>query len=186
VLSQQLLSKSWPNSIQEHKMTTSWRIWGLAVLCVAATLAGCSGDGSSLGPDGRPLAADNDANGDENGDANGEENGDGGAAKVTLAVLSMEIFTPNCTFSGCHGGGSFLSANMSLEADRIADEIIGVASSGSNLNRIEPGNPEASYLLKKVRGDSDASSQMPLNRTPLSAAQIEMIRAWIEAGAPIE
>lgn len=167
-------------------MSTSWRIWGLAVLFVAATLAGCSGDGSSLGPDGRPLAADNDANGDENGDANGDENGDGdGAAKVTLAVLSMEIFTPNCTFSGCHGG-SFLSANMSLEADRIAGEIIGVASSGSDLNRIEPGNPEASYLLKKVRGDGDVNSQMPLNRTPLTADQIELIRAWIEAGAPIE
>ena len=150
-------------------MTVSWKIWGLAVLVVTASLAGCAGDGSSLGPDGRPGAA----------------NGDGGAPKVTLAQLSMEIFTPSCTFSGCHGG-SFLSANMSLEADRIAGEIIGVASSGSDLNRIEPGDPEASFLLKRVRGDSDVSSQMPLNRTPLTAEQIEMIRAWIAAGAPTE
>ena len=168
-------------------MPISWKLWGLAVLFVTATLAGCAGDGSSLGPDGRPVAANGDANSDENGDANGDENGDGdgGVPKVTLAQLSMEIFTPSCTFSGCHGG-SFLSANMSLEADRIAGEIIGVASSGSDLNRIEPGDPEASFLLKRVRGDSDVSSQMPLNRTPLTAEQIEMIRAWIAAGAPIE
>lgn len=160
-------------------MPISWKSWGLAVLFVTATLAGCAGDGSSLGPDGRPPAA--------NGDTNGDETGDGAvdAPKITLVQLSRDIFTPNCTFSGCHGG-SFLSANMSLEADRIASEIIGVASSGSNLNRIEPGDPEASFLLKRVRGDSDVGSQMPLNRTPLTAEQIELIRAWIAAGAPVE
>ena len=168
-------------------MSINWKIWGLVVLFVAATLAGCAGDGTSLGPDGRPVAANGDTDGDANGNENGDENGDGDGEtpKVTLAQLSMEIFTPSCTFSGCHGG-SFVSANMSLEADRIAGEIIGVASSGSDLNRIEPGDPEASFLLKRVRGDSDVSSQMPLNRTPLTAEQIEMIRAWIAAGAPIE
>ena len=100
-------------------------------------------------------------------------------AAVSVLTAVRELPT------GGHGG-AFVSANMSLEADRIAGEIIGAASSGSDLNRIEPGDPEASFLLKKVRGDSDVSSQMPLNRTPLTAEQIELIRAWIAAGAPVE
>ena len=159
----------------------SRKMWCLLSLFIATALVACSGDGTSLGPDGRPL----DADGGANGDANGGDGAPNGTA-ITLTQLSMEIFTPNCTFSGCHGGGSFVAANLSLEADRIASEIIGVASGQSDLKRIEPGDPEASYLLKKVRGDSDVNTQMPLNRTPLSAAQIEMIRAWIAAGAPVE
>ena len=55
-----------------------------------------------------------------------------------------------------------------------------------NLKRVDPGYPEGSYLLKKLRGDSDIlNSQMPLGSV-LSDEQIEMIREWIAGGAPIE
>ncbi len=156
----------------------------VAVFLLAAFFVGCAGDGTSLGPDGAPLVADDVDNGDGNGETDANNGGDNGVT-ITLKQLSDEIFTPNCTSSGCHGG-SFVAANMSLVAERIADEIIGVTSTQSNLNRIEPGDPEASYLFKKVRGDRDVNSQMPLNRSPLTPDQIEMIRAWITAGAPVE
>ena len=71
--------------------------------------------------------------------------------------MSADIFTPKCTFSGCHFGGSPAEI-QSLEADRIASQITGVASNDKpNEIRIIPGDPDNSYLLKKLR-ESAASS----------------------------
>lgn len=133
---------------------------------------GCSGDGTTLGPDGVPPT--------------GEAPPDTTSSPApTLAQLSREIFTPNCAFSGCHSGAG-AAAGMSLAADRIAGQLIGVVSPTSGMKRVDPGNPEGSYLLKKLRGDAGISgAQMPLGDAPLSAAQLELIRAWIAAGAPL-
>ena len=144
-------------------------------LIAGMCLAGCGGDGTTLGSDGTPVSK-------------GDEPGEGGepAARITLAQLSEEIFTPRCAKSGCHGGGS-TAGGLSLEADGIAGEIIGASSTqNTSLKRIEPGNAEDSYLLRKVEGRDIVNSQMPLDGTTLSAAQIDKIRAWIEAGAPTE
>ncbi len=144
------------------------------------TLFSCGGDGSSLGPDATP-ATDNGDNGDgmtDNGD-----NGDNTPA-ITLAMLSTEIFTPRCAFSGCHGGGS-PAEDMSLAADVIAANIIDVNSNQqSDLKRVDPGNPDGSYLLKKVIGDDIVGSQMPLSGGALSQEEIDRISAWIQDGAP--
>lgn len=134
-------------------------------------LVGCSGDGSSLGPNGTP---DTDA---------GEEPDTEGAG-VTLAQLSNDIFTPNCATSGCHGGAS-RSGGLSLNADVIANEIIGVSSRGkSDVKLIEPNDPTNSYLLRKIEGTDIVGGQMPLGGGRLADEQIAAIRAWIEAGAP--
>ena len=106
---------------------------------------------------------------------------------ITLAQISEQILAPNCAFSGCHGGGS-LPANLSLEADFVAGEIIGIASTERpEFKRIDPGNPDDSYLLMKLRGDSRITGgQMPLGGGTLPAELLEMIREWIAGGAPLE
>ena len=112
---------------------------------------------------------------------------------LTLVQLSEEIFTVRCALSGCHSG-STPTGDMSLEAGRIAGEIINVASSGRpEFTRIVPGDPDNSYLLKKLRGDSDiVGSQMPLPQAwlgpmldPFGGAlltdeEIAKIVQWIE------
>ena len=109
-------------------------------------------------------------------------NGDSTAVTVTLSQLSAEIFTPHC--SDCHGSSP--SENMSLLPDDIAASIIDVQSNQRpSLKRIDPNNPDGSYLLKKVSG-TGTKAQMPLGRTPLSAAQIQLIVDWVNAGAPPE
>ena len=149
-------------------------IFSTGILALALALLGCSGDGTTLGPDGAPAM-----------DAAPPDTTIGTSGAPTMAQLSREIFTPNCAFSGCHGGAS-PSAGMSLAADRIAGQIIGVISPTSGMKRIDPGNPEGSYLLKKLRGDAGISGdQMPLGAAPLSAAQLDLVRAWIAAGAPL-
>ena len=48
-------------------------------------------------------------------------------------------------------------------------------------NRIEPGDPQASYFMLKVRGE--AGSQMPLGGDPLPDMMQMMIADWILGGA---
>ncbi len=57
------------------------------------------------------------------------------------------------------------------------------ALAGGNLGEtVVPGEPDESELLLSVLGEG-ATDQMPLNRPPLSEAEIEVLRAWIAEGA---
>ena len=154
-------------------MTPISRLLTTGAAVLALTSLGCGGDGSTLGPDGRPLVEDGPV-----------DDGDSTAVTVTLSQLSTEIFTPNCTSAGCHGANP--SEGMSLLPDDIAASIIDVQSNQRpNLKRIDPNNPDGSYLLQKLRG-TGANAQMPFGGTPLSAAQIQLIVDWVNAGAPPE
>ncbi|MBM0104674.1 CHRD domain-containing protein [Steroidobacter sp. S1-65] len=106
-------------------------------------------------------------------------------AAVTLTQLQTTIFTPSC--AGCHtGGGSSLPASMNLSnAAATHAAIVGVASTEQpSLQRVTPGNPDASYLVRKIEGGpSITGARMPLGGAPLDAALIADVRAWITAGA---
>ena len=136
------------------------RLMRRSLLLVAALLwTGCGGDDSTLGPDGS----------------------EGELTEATLAQVS-EVFAVSCALSGCHSGGE-PKAGLSLEGD-FAARIVGVASGQRpDLKLVDPGNPDDSYLLIKVRGaDEIVSQQMPPGQV-LPAEQVEIIRAWIASGA---
>jgi hypothetical protein len=48
---------------------------------------------------------------------------------------------------------------------------------------VVPGNSEQSLIVRRLLG-LDGEDQMPKDKDPLPAAQIELIRAWIDQGAP--
>lgn len=59
----------------------------------------------------------------------------------------------------------------------------GLIAGGTYRPVIEPGNPAESQLVKRITGES--TPQMPFDGPPfLDDAQIALIVAWIEAGAP--
>ena len=131
------------------------------LLTAALLWAGCGGDDSTVGPD--------------------ESAVEGSRTEATLAEVS-QIFAVSCVTSGCHSGGDPV-AGLSLEGD-FAAHIVGVASEQrSDLKLVDPGNPDKSYLLMKVRGDDEIISQRMPPGAPLSAEQVEIIRAWIASGA---
>ena len=131
------------------------------LLIAVLSWAGCGGDDSTVGPD--------------------ESAVEGSRTEATLAEVS-EVFAVSCVFSGCHSGGE-PAAGLSLEGD-FAGRIVGVASEQrSDLKLVDPGNPDKSYLLMKVRGDDEIISQQMPPGAPLSAEQVEIIRAWIASGA---
>jgi hypothetical protein len=104
--------------------------------------------------------------------------------EVSFAKEIQPIFTANCS---CHSG-RFASEGMNLAAGQAIANIVNVSSrEASGVDRIEPGDPQKSYLLHKVLGTQrtvgGSGSRMPLGGKPLSDDQINKIRQWITQGA---
>jgi hypothetical protein len=109
-----------------------------------------------------------------------------GGAALPFSRIQAEIFTPTCAKAGCHAANS-ASGGLVLEAGRAYGEIVNRPSTEqSGLRRIEPGDPERSYLIKKLRGDPDITgSQMPQDRPgSLPREQLDGLIAWVRAGVP--
>ncbi len=109
-----------------------------------------------------------------------------GATALTFTQIQSQIFTPNCAKAGCHSASS-ASEGLVLAPGLAYASIVGVRSvEQPQLDRVKPGEPDASYLLEKVRGDSTITgARMPLDGPPyLTPQQIGGLTAWIQAGAP--
>jgi hypothetical protein len=74
---------------------------------------------------------------------------------------------------------------MDLSGGASYGNIVGVTSAErSDLKRIEPGDPERSYLVRKIRGDADiVGSPMPLVGS-ITPAQRQLVVDWVRRGAP--
>ncbi|MCZ6796047.1 MAG: PSD1 and planctomycete cytochrome C domain-containing protein [Planctomycetota bacterium] len=76
----------------------------------------------------------------------------------------------------CHGSRK---QESSLRLDRRATALQG----GEHGALLVPGKSERSLLLRVVRGKVDDISRMPRRAKPLAAAEIELLRRWIDQGA---
>lgn len=122
-------------------------------------------------------------------DASGHPIGTGAECQdsVCFARDIQPIFTANCALSGCHAGtspqqGQNLSEGLAYQA------IVNVpANERAGMMRVRPSQPDSSYLVHKIQGTQasvgGSGGQMPLGGTPLSQSQVDLIRAWIAAGA---
>ena len=108
--------------------------------------------------------------------------GDGSTKQINARFSSIQdsVFSPQCAISGCHDG----SIKPQLSAGFAYSQIVNIPN-GENrgADRIEPGNPEKSYLYLKLIGKNITGSRMPLGAPPLSQSVIDSIQAWIENGA---
>lgn len=133
---------------------------------MAATLAlaGCAGDGTGLDVGGRPLPP-------------------GPPPNTQFAEIQSTIFTPVCTT--CHSGAS-APVGLRLDEGNSYALLVNVASvEVPSLLRVNPGNPDTSYLVQKIQGNAAVGSRMPANGPPfLSQTQIDLVRSWVAAGAP--
>lgn len=106
-------------------------------------------------------------------------------AEATLSSIQTNIFNANCALSGCHVGGAVLPGSMDLRAGESFSSIVGVPSEQRpGLDRVEPGDPDASYLVRKIEGGPDIMGmRMPAGRAALSQDEIDLVREWIADGA---
>ena len=140
-----------------------WWGKGLVVILLMVFLSGC-GAGSGDGDD---------------------DDGGGGELQPTLQSIQTNIFSPICAQAGCHVGASAQQGLMLDSVDNSFQDLVGIASTEvPSLLRVDPGNPDNSYLVHKIEGRSTiVGAQMPLNQPALSSAQIDAIRTWIQNGA---
>lgn len=87
----------------------------------------------------------------------------------------------------CHLTGSE-AGKLALHPKAARASLVGRKSGESSFLLVAPGKPDVSYLLMKLEGTHVArggkGARMPFGQTPLDAATIAKMRAWIVAGAP--
>lgn len=130
-----------------------------------ALIAACSaGSGEGLDISGRPLG--------EGGDV---------PLAATLESIQANVFNPFCIV--CHSGAG-APQGLRLDANNSFSSLVGVSSEedGSVL-RVEPGNPDQSYLVQKLEGTAAVGGRMPLDAPALPQSTIAVIRQWIADGA---
>lgn len=135
-----------------------------APLLLLATFAACTaGSGEGLDISGRPL--------DEGGNV---------PLAPTLVSLQANLFDPFCIT--CHSGAS-APLGLRLDAGNSFNNLVGVRSRQTSLLRVEPGDPDDSYLIRKLEGTASAGDLMPLGGPRLPQSTIDFARQWITDGA---
>lgn len=108
-----------------------------------------------------------------------------GPAAPTLDELHERVLQPSCVFSTCHGSGSAPAGGLSLARDVAHERLVGRPSSTvSDAILVEPNDPDASYVMEKLTLAMPAAGESMPPGAPLEPERIELVRAWIEAGAP--
>jgi len=115
------------------------------------------------------------------GSGGGGGGGMGGGLQATFSSIQDNVFTPICV--ACHAGAT---APLGLRLDSVNSYalLVGVSSvEQPSLQRVEPFDPDASYLIQKLEGTASSGGRMPLGGIPLPQADIDVIRSWIANGA---
>ncbi len=109
--------------------------------------------------------------------------------EVSLSEDVQPLFTFSCAVAGCHDRAS-ASGGQVLEEGSLFDAgtgIVGVASQGAPLLRVQPFDSQASYLIHKLQGTQfnvgGQGDQMPLFALPFDDEVVQVIRDWIDEGA---
>ncbi len=121
--------------------------------------------------------------GSESDSSNASETDDGttteGPADVFVDDIYPNIISPNCS---CHVGGEVGGLAMP-DADTAKANLVSAASGQSSLSRVEPGDPENSYIIHKLKGTQadvgGSGDQMPQGGAALSDGDISSIESWI-------
>jgi hypothetical protein len=109
----------------------------------------------------------------------------------TFDQIQRHVFTPTtCARSTCHNVQQD-PHNLSLSPGEAYANLVGVPPSNAvaaaaGRLRVDPGNPDNSFLLDKLRGllVTGEGERMPLDLPMLRGRAIQLIEEWIAAGAP--
>lgn len=142
------------------------------------------GDGAAVARDLNNQVIDGDSDGVAGGDYQLIFRVAASALLPVFSSLEADFFVPNCAKSGCHSG-SAPQVGMNLEQGNVYNSIVGVQSVfAPGLQRIDPGDADASAIVQALEGTIIAIPQMPLdNQGGIAQADIDVIRLWINNGA---
>jgi hypothetical protein len=121
--------------------------------------------------------------GDDGSASQGEESGASGAMGTapSFTEVNERVFVSGCVFKACHGAKG-PQAGLDLETDPYA-AIVDIVAQNANTKLVAAGDPNASYLYEKIARAMPAVGERMPPKSPLSDERIELVRAWIAAGA---
>ena len=108
---------------------------------------------------------------------------DGAVASSEMSAAEIEFFEAevlpllqkNCYSCHSHEAGK-------SKGGLVVDSQTGLATGGESGPAIQPGNAEASLLIRAVKWDDNEVSPMPPEEK-LSSAEIEVLTRWVKQGA---
>jgi len=103
-----------------------------------------------------------------------------------LASIQANVFSIECAASGCHGGAG-AQQGMRLDRGFSAGNLICVhVPRDPSTIRVIPGDPDGSFIVQKLEGRPVPllGDQMPQGGPYLDQSTIDVIRQWIQNGAP--
>ena len=136
---------------------------GFLLASLVLALAACTaGNGEGLDPNGQPIPINP-------------------PAASQFQEIQDTVFTPICT--QCHIGAN-APQGLRLDAANSYALLVNVNSNEvPALKRVNPGNPDQSYIVQKISGTAAVGGRMPLGQAPLPQDRIDLIRSWIASGA---
>ena len=104
-----------------------------------------------------------------------------GSLQPTLSSIQSVVFDASCI---SHHGDHEVEANLDLREGQAFANLVNVQSIQVALDLVEPNDAENSYLVHKLDGRAGiVGDRMPVGAPALSAADIDVIKQWINAGA---
>lgn len=110
----------------------------------------------------------------------------------TFARIQAQVFDVSCSADSCHSSVG-QAGDLVLDADNAWDELMyttpaNPVAAEHGYMRVLPGRPEKSLLLAKLANTLAPGEgvAMPYGAALLSEHTVEVIRAWIAAGAPLD
>jgi hypothetical protein len=106
------------------------------------------------------------------------------------AIQSVVFERRGCMQDACHGASA--SGGLDLRPEVAYRNLLNVPAVGGDMLRVEPGETSGSLLYRKLAEGTNPGSfaipgaPMPSGLPPLSAAELELVRLWVYAGAPEE
>ncbi len=120
-------------------------------------------------------------------------------AAPTFTAHVLPALRSGCGSSttACHGG-TIPAGHVSWDDSRTASAVLADLADAPASNappgwrRIQPGQPDVSWLLVKVTQDCPGGTggncyghRMPLGSPNLCPAAVDNLRRWVQAGAPL-
>jgi hypothetical protein len=104
---------------------------------------------------------------------------------ATFSRVQTEIFDRSCALGGCHDTNGRQGDMILARGSSYAQIVNRPSSEISSFARVEPQQPDRSYLYLKVTGAPGiVGEKMPFGGPYLSDSQLQLIRDWIRRGAP--
>ncbi len=103
------------------------------------------------------------------------------AGSACVDYVERTLLPTTCATAYCHGAAKS-AGGLDLASPGLARRLVGVRGSMGcrGVALVDPSRPEASLMVAKLRLTPGCGARMPLAGTPLTAAQIECVRAWAE------